>query len=46
MSFLAATPSCTSYLPETKQRTLEEIQNLWTGNDARAAAAVKPAAAS
>jgi SP family xylose:H+ symportor-like MFS transporter len=33
------------YVPETKQRTLEEIQNLWTRGSAGATAAVKQPAA-
>jgi SP family xylose:H+ symportor-like MFS transporter len=45
MSFLAAA-FVYLYVPETKQRTLEEIQNLWTGDEARATAAVKQPAAS
>jgi SP family xylose:H+ symportor-like MFS transporter len=45
MSFLAA-GFVYFYVPETKQRTLEEIQNLWTGNAARTADAVKQPAAS
>lgn len=40
MSFLAA-GFVYFYVPETKQRTLEEIQNLWTRHDVPAAAAVK-----
>jgi SP family xylose:H+ symportor-like MFS transporter len=45
MSFLAA-GFVYLYVPETKQRTLEEIQNLWTGHGAGATAAVKQPAAS
>ena len=45
MSFLAAA-FVYLYVPETKQRTLEEIQNLWTGHGAGATAAVKQPAAS
>jgi MFS transporter, SP family, xylose:H+ symportor len=45
MSFLAAA-FVYLYVPETKQRTLEEIQNLWTGPGAGATAAVKQPAAS
>jgi SP family xylose:H+ symportor-like MFS transporter len=44
MSFLAAA-FVYFYVPETKQRTLEEIQNLWSPT-ARTAAAVKQPAAS
>jgi MFS transporter, SP family, xylose:H+ symportor len=44
MSFLAAA-FVYFYVPETKQRTLEEIQNLWTRGGARASAAVKLPAA-
>jgi MFS transporter, SP family, xylose:H+ symportor len=44
MSFLAAA-FVYFYVPETKQRTLEEIQNLWTGGSAPAAAALKQPAA-
>jgi SP family xylose:H+ symportor-like MFS transporter len=40
MSFLAAA-FVYFYVPETKQRTLEEIQNLWTRGSAQTAAAVK-----
>jgi MFS transporter, SP family, xylose:H+ symportor len=40
MSFLAAA-FVYFYVPETKQRTLEEIQNLWTRRSAPNAAAVK-----
>ena len=40
MSFLAAA-FVYFYVPETKQRTLEEIQNLWTQGSAPNAAAVK-----
>lgn len=46
MSFLAA-GFVYLYVPETKQRTLEEIQDLWTGGaGARNAAALKQTAAS
>ncbi len=44
MSFLAAA-FVWLYVPETRRRTLEEIQNLWTGGDARATAAAKQSAA-
>jgi MFS transporter, SP family, xylose:H+ symportor len=44
-SFLAAV-FVYFYVPETKQRTLEEIQNLWTGQEAPTAASVKQPAAS
>jgi SP family xylose:H+ symportor-like MFS transporter len=44
MSFLAAA-FVYVYVPETKQRTLEEIQNLWIRRDAHAPAAVKQPAA-
>jgi SP family xylose:H+ symportor-like MFS transporter len=44
MSFLAAA-FVYFYVPETKRRTLEEIQNLWTRRDAHATAAVKQPAA-
>jgi MFS transporter, SP family, xylose:H+ symportor len=44
MSFLAAA-FVYFYVPETKQRTLEEIQNLWTRGSTRASAAVKLPAA-
>ncbi len=44
MSFLAAA-FVYFYVPETKQRTLEEIQNLWRRSDAHAPAAVKQPAA-
>ena len=40
MSFLAAA-FVYFYVPETKRRTLEEIQNLWTRGSARASAAAK-----
>ena len=40
MSFLA-TAFVYFYVPQTKQRTLEEIQNLWRRGDTHAAAAVK-----
>ena len=40
MSFLAAA-FVYFYVPETKQRTLEEIQNLWTRGSGRTAAPVK-----
>jgi SP family xylose:H+ symportor-like MFS transporter len=45
MSFLAA-GFVYFYVPETKQRTLEDIQHLWTSPAARAGAAVKQPAAS
>jgi SP family xylose:H+ symportor-like MFS transporter len=45
MSFLAAA-FVYLYVPETKRRTLEEIQNLWTGHGAGATAAVKQPATS
>jgi len=45
MSFLAA-GFVYLYVPETKRRTLEEIQNLWTGHEAAATPAVKQPAAS
>jgi hypothetical protein len=38
MSFLAAA-FVYFYVPETKRRTLEEIQNLWRRTDSSAAAA-------
>jgi MFS transporter, SP family, xylose:H+ symportor len=44
MSFLAAA-FVYFYVPETKRRTLEEIQNLWIRRDAHALAAVKQPAA-
>ena len=44
MSFLAA-GFVYLYVPETKQRTLEEIQNLWTRGSPQAAAALKTPAA-
>jgi MFS transporter, SP family, xylose:H+ symportor len=44
MSFLAAA-FVYFYVPETKRRTLEEIQNLWTRGGARDSAAVKLPAA-
>jgi SP family xylose:H+ symportor-like MFS transporter len=44
MSFLAAA-FVYFYVPETKRRTLEEIQNLWTRGSARASAAAKLTAA-
>jgi len=44
MSFLAAA-FVFFYVPETKQRTLEEIQNLWTRSGATTPAAVKQPAA-
>jgi SP family xylose:H+ symportor-like MFS transporter len=44
MSFLAAA-FVYLYVPETKRRTLEEIQHLWTRGDAHAAAAAKQPAA-
>ena len=43
MSFLAAA-FVYLFVPETKQRTLEDIQNLWTRGSARAAAIKQPAA--
>jgi SP family xylose:H+ symportor-like MFS transporter len=43
MSFLAAA-FVYFYVPETKQRTLEDIQNLWTRDGARAAVIKQPAA--
>jgi hypothetical protein len=44
MSFLGAA-FVYFYVPETKRRTLEEIQNLWTrGSGAPAAALKQPAA--
>ncbi len=45
MSFLAA-GFVYFYVPETKRRTLEEIQDLWTSHGARAAAPVKQPATS
>jgi len=42
MSFLAAA-FVYFYVPETKRRTLEEIQNLWTRSDASTAPAAQPA---
>jgi SP family xylose:H+ symportor-like MFS transporter len=44
MSFLAAA-FVYFYVPETKRRTLEEIQNLWIRRDAHAPAALKQPAA-
>jgi SP family xylose:H+ symportor-like MFS transporter len=44
MSFLAA-GFVYFYVPETRQKTLEEIQNLWTRHGAHAAGAVKQSAA-
>ncbi len=44
MSFLAAA-FVWRYVPETRRRTLEEIQNLWTRRDARATAAPERSAA-
>ncbi len=44
MSFLAAA-FVWLYVPETRRRTLEEIQSLWTRGDAHAAAAAKQSAA-
>ena len=44
MSFLAAA-FVYFYVPETKRRTLEEIQNLWTPGGAPAAAPLKQPAA-
>jgi MFS transporter, SP family, xylose:H+ symportor len=44
MSFLAAA-FVYFYVPETKRRTLEEIQNLWSQGGIHAAAALKPRAA-
>lgn len=44
MSFLAAA-FVWRYVPETRRRTLEEIQNLWTRGSARAPAAPKQSAA-
>jgi SP family xylose:H+ symportor-like MFS transporter len=44
MSFLAAA-FVYFYVPETKRRTLEEIQNLWIRRDVPVAAAVKQSAA-
>jgi MFS transporter, SP family, xylose:H+ symportor len=44
MSFLAAA-FVYLYVPETRQKTLEEIQNLWTRRGAHAAGAVKQSAA-
>jgi SP family xylose:H+ symportor-like MFS transporter len=44
MSFLAAA-FVYCYVPETKRRTLEEIQNLWIRRDAHAPAALKQPAA-
>jgi SP family xylose:H+ symportor-like MFS transporter len=44
MSFLAAA-FVYFYVPETKRRTLEEIQNLWARGGVHAAAAVKQRAA-
>jgi MFS transporter, SP family, xylose:H+ symportor len=41
MSFLAAA-FVYFYVPETKRRTLEEIQNLWTRRGTQPAAAIKP----
>ncbi len=44
MSFLAAA-FVWLYVPETRRRTLEEIQTLWTRGDARASVAAKQSAA-
>jgi hypothetical protein len=44
MSFLAAA-FVYFYVPETKRRTLEEIQNLWIRGGIHAAAALKQRAA-
>jgi SP family xylose:H+ symportor-like MFS transporter len=44
MSFLAAA-FVYFYVPETKQRTLEEIQSLWKGGSSQATAALKHPAA-
>jgi SP family xylose:H+ symportor-like MFS transporter len=44
MSFLAAA-FVYFYVPETRRRTLEEIQHLWTGGAARAGQPVKPSVA-
>ena len=43
MSFLAAA-FVYLYVPETRQRTLEEIQNLWTRAGAHVTGAVKESA--
>jgi hypothetical protein len=44
MSFLAAA-FVYLYVPETKRRTLEEMQNLWSRGGAAATAALKQPAA-